>query len=128
MLTAVTALAVRARSARYHALGAPPQVMNGCSDVMVLAFGERGRHARTAVGVQSLPRGVAVEVAPARPRSLAPPRSALPGERKTFRAGPLARSYTARFSRPLHRLPITPRLSPREQVDAVVRIRPRAAL
>ena len=87
MLTAVPALAVRARSARYHALGAPPLVMNGCSDVMVLAFGERGRHARTAVGVQSLPRGVAVEVAPARPRSLAPPRSALPGERKAFSAG-----------------------------------------
>jgi enamine deaminase RidA (YjgF/YER057c/UK114 family) len=39
-----------------------PQVMNGASDLMVAAFGERGRHARAAVGVNSLPRGVAVEV------------------------------------------------------------------
>lgn len=39
-----------------------PRVMNGASDLMVAAFGERGRHARAAVGVSSLPRGVAVEV------------------------------------------------------------------
>lgn len=39
-----------------------PKVINGASDVMVLAFGERGRHARAAVGVSSLPLGVAVEV------------------------------------------------------------------
>jgi len=39
-----------------------PQVMNGASDLMVAVFGERGRHARAAVGVNSLPRGVAVEV------------------------------------------------------------------
>jgi enamine deaminase RidA (YjgF/YER057c/UK114 family) len=39
-----------------------PQVMNGASDLMVLVLGERGRHARAAVGVNSLPRGVAVEV------------------------------------------------------------------
>lgn len=38
------------------------QVINGASDLMVAVFGERGRHARTAVGVSSLPRGVAVEV------------------------------------------------------------------
>ncbi|HKQ63314.1 MAG TPA: RidA family protein [Candidatus Polarisedimenticolaceae bacterium] len=38
-----------------------PQVMNGCSDVLVEVFGEAGRHARTAVGVIALPFGVAVE-------------------------------------------------------------------
>lgn len=38
------------------------QVINGASDLMVAVFGERGQHARTAVGVSSLPRGVAVEI------------------------------------------------------------------
>ncbi|APV48967.1 hypothetical protein BWI17_04285 [Betaproteobacteria bacterium GR16-43] len=39
-----------------------PQVVNGASDVMVEIFGDAGRHARSAVGVASLPSGVAVEV------------------------------------------------------------------
>jgi enamine deaminase RidA (YjgF/YER057c/UK114 family) len=39
-----------------------PEVMNGASDLIVSVFGERGRHARAAVGVNSLPRNVAVEV------------------------------------------------------------------
>ena len=39
-----------------------PQVVNGCSDVMVEAFGDAGRHARSAVGVYKLPMGFAVEV------------------------------------------------------------------
>lgn len=39
-----------------------PAVINGCSDVMVEAFGEAGRHARSAVGVYRLPRNFAVEV------------------------------------------------------------------
>ena len=39
-----------------------PKVMNGASDLMVEVFGDAGRHARTAVGVGSLPGGVAVEV------------------------------------------------------------------
>ncbi|HEX5317735.1 MAG TPA: RidA family protein [Stellaceae bacterium] len=39
-----------------------PHVVNGASDLMVAVFGEAGRHARTAVGVGSLPGGVAVEV------------------------------------------------------------------
>jgi enamine deaminase RidA (YjgF/YER057c/UK114 family) len=39
-----------------------PQVVNGASDLMVEIFGEAGRHARTAVGVGSLPGNVAVEV------------------------------------------------------------------
>jgi enamine deaminase RidA (YjgF/YER057c/UK114 family) len=39
-----------------------PKVMNGASDLMVEVFGDGGRHARAAVGVSSLPGGVAVEV------------------------------------------------------------------
>jgi enamine deaminase RidA (YjgF/YER057c/UK114 family) len=39
-----------------------PKVMNGASDLMVEVFGDRGRHARSAVGVAALPLGVAVEV------------------------------------------------------------------
>lgn len=39
-----------------------PQVVNGCSDLMVEVFGDRGRHARSAVGVYRLPRNFAVEV------------------------------------------------------------------
>jgi enamine deaminase RidA (YjgF/YER057c/UK114 family) len=39
-----------------------PQVVNGASDVMVLAFGDAGKHARSAVGVYRLPLNFAVEV------------------------------------------------------------------
>jgi len=39
-----------------------PKVINGCSDLMVEAFGDVGRHARSAVGVYKLPLGFAVEV------------------------------------------------------------------
>ena len=39
-----------------------PAVINGCSDLMVEAFGDKGRHARSAVGVYKLPLGFAVEV------------------------------------------------------------------
>jgi enamine deaminase RidA (YjgF/YER057c/UK114 family) len=39
-----------------------PEVINGCSDLMVAAFGDLGRHARSAVGVYRLPRNFAVEV------------------------------------------------------------------
>lgn len=39
-----------------------PEVVNGASELMLLAFGEAGRHARSAVGVPALPRGAAVEV------------------------------------------------------------------
>lgn len=38
------------------------KVVNGASDLMVAALGEKGRHARAAVGMSSLPLGVAVEV------------------------------------------------------------------
>ncbi len=39
-----------------------PKVVNGASDLMLEVFGEAGKHARAAVGVPSLPLGVAVEV------------------------------------------------------------------
>jgi enamine deaminase RidA (YjgF/YER057c/UK114 family) len=39
-----------------------PKVVNGASDLMVLAFGDTGRHARSAVGVYRLPLNFAVEV------------------------------------------------------------------
>lgn len=39
-----------------------PKVANGVSDMMVAVFGDAGKHARAAVGVASLPFGVAVEV------------------------------------------------------------------
>ena len=39
-----------------------PAVINGCSDLMVEVFGDKGRHARSAVGVYKLPLGFAVEV------------------------------------------------------------------
>ncbi|MFP4893008.1 RidA family protein [Paraburkholderia sp. EG304] len=44
------------------AFTAQSTVANGASDVMVQIFGDAGRHARSAVGVASLPAGVAVEV------------------------------------------------------------------
>lgn len=39
-----------------------PEVANGASDLFAAVFGEAGKHARAAIGVGSLPRGVAVEV------------------------------------------------------------------
>ncbi|MDO5529187.1 MAG: RidA family protein [Paracoccus sp. (in: a-proteobacteria)] len=42
--------------------GDQPEVINGCSDLMVEVFGDAGRHARAAVSAGSLPRNVAVEI------------------------------------------------------------------
>jgi len=39
-----------------------PKVINGCSDLFVAVFGERGRHARTSVGMSSLPNQIPVEI------------------------------------------------------------------
>jgi enamine deaminase RidA (YjgF/YER057c/UK114 family) len=39
-----------------------PKVINGCSDLFVAVLGERGRHARSAVGMGSLPNQITVEV------------------------------------------------------------------
>lgn len=42
--------------------GEMPQVINGASDLFVAVFGEKGRHARSAVGMQALPFGIPVEI------------------------------------------------------------------
>jgi len=42
--------------------GDQPEVINGFSNLMVEVFGERGKHARAAVGMGSLPRNIAVEI------------------------------------------------------------------
>lgn len=39
-----------------------PKVINGCSDLLVQVLGERGRHARSAVGMGSLPNNMTVEI------------------------------------------------------------------
>ncbi len=39
-----------------------PQVINGCSDLLVAVFGEKGKHARAALGANALPLGIAVEI------------------------------------------------------------------
>jgi enamine deaminase RidA (YjgF/YER057c/UK114 family) len=39
-----------------------PQVINGCSDLLIAVFGDIGRHARSAVGLGSLPGGIPVEI------------------------------------------------------------------
>jgi enamine deaminase RidA (YjgF/YER057c/UK114 family) len=39
-----------------------PKVINGCSDLLVELFGEAGKHARSAVGMQALPFGIPVEI------------------------------------------------------------------
>ncbi len=39
-----------------------PQVINGGADLLTALFGARGRHARSAVGMQSLPNGIPVEI------------------------------------------------------------------
>lgn len=42
--------------------GEHPAVINGCSDLFVEVFGDSGRHARSAVGMGSLPGGITVEI------------------------------------------------------------------
>lgn len=39
-----------------------PEVINGASDLLVELYGDAGRHARSAVGMNALPRGIAVEI------------------------------------------------------------------
>ena len=45
-----------------HSFGDHPFVVNGASDLMVAVFGDSGRHARSSVGVPSLPMNACVEV------------------------------------------------------------------
>ena len=69
-----------------------PQVVNGASDLMVEVFGDAGRHARSAVGMGSLPAGIPVEIemilevsAPAAPKVRKPARAAKAPARKPKR-------------------------------------------
>jgi enamine deaminase RidA (YjgF/YER057c/UK114 family) len=39
-----------------------PKVIDGCSDLLVEVFGDAGRHARSAVGVSSLPENITVKI------------------------------------------------------------------
>lgn len=39
-----------------------PKVINGCSDLLVAVFGDKGKHARSAVGMNSLPMNTSVEI------------------------------------------------------------------
>lgn len=39
-----------------------PKVINGCSDLLVLIFGDKGKHARAAMGMVALPSNIAVEI------------------------------------------------------------------
>lgn len=39
-----------------------PKVINGCSDLLVAVFGEKGKHARAAMGMVALPTNIAVEI------------------------------------------------------------------
>jgi enamine deaminase RidA (YjgF/YER057c/UK114 family) len=46
----------------HPSFGEHPKVVNGCSDLLIEVLGQAGPHARSAVGMGSLPGGVTVEV------------------------------------------------------------------
>jgi enamine deaminase RidA (YjgF/YER057c/UK114 family) len=79
-----------------------PVVMDGCSELLVAVFGDRGRHSRAAVGMTSLPFGTAIEiemtvaVEPATPpavlRSRANAASATSSSQSAMRDRPVVRS------------------------------------
>jgi enamine deaminase RidA (YjgF/YER057c/UK114 family) len=79
---------------------AHPTVINGVSDLLVAVFGECGRHARSAVGMGSLPFGIAVEidmvveVADAAPLFFGPPKL-ISSEHQDF-SGPITSDHPAR--------------------------------
>lgn len=75
-----------------ESFGEQPKVINGFSDLMVEVFGENGRHARSAVGMGSLPAGIPVEIemilevgAAAAPKARKPARAAKTTARKPKR-------------------------------------------
>ena len=75
-----------------ESFGEQPKVINGFSDLMVEVFGDAGRHARSAVGMGSLPAGIPVEIemilevsAPAAPKARKPARAAKAPTRKPKR-------------------------------------------
>jgi hypothetical protein len=85
--------------------GEQPEVINGCSDLFVTVFGDRGRHARSAVGMGSLPRGIPVEIevivevedAPARGAAAAkPPATRKAAPKAKNKAAPKAKQKSAK--------------------------------
>ena len=75
-----------------ESFGEQPKVINGFSDLMVEVFGENGRHARSAVGMGSLPAGIPVEIemilevsAPPAAKARKPARAAKASARKPKR-------------------------------------------
>lgn len=77
--------------------GQQPEVINGCSDLFVTVFGERGRHARSAVGMASLPRGIPVEIEVIVELESAPVRrAAAPRPAAKRKAAPKAKKKAAR--------------------------------
>jgi enamine deaminase RidA (YjgF/YER057c/UK114 family) len=79
--------------------GHQPEVINGCSDLFVTVFGERGRHARSAVGMGSLPRGIPVEIeviVEIEPDSAPAPRAAASRPAAKRKAAPKAKAKPAK--------------------------------
>ena len=95
--------------------GEQPEVINGCSDLFVTVFGDRGRHARSAVGMGSLPRGIPVEIEVIVEVEDAPARRAAAKSAPKRKAAPKAKKKSAKkkrgraFDRPLPGL-LSPRL------------------
>ena len=71
--------------------GNQPEVINGCSDLFVEVFGDRGRHARSAVGMGSLPRGIPVEI-----EVIVEVEDEAPPQRNAAAARPAAKKVAAR--------------------------------
>ena len=59
-----------------------PRVINGCSDLFVEVFGDAGRHARSAVGMGSLPMAIPVEIECIVEVSIAPAKEKVPATRR----------------------------------------------
>ena len=59
-----------------------PKVINGCSDLFVEVFGDKGKHARSAVGMGSLPNGIPVEIEAIVEVGVAAPRAKKPAKKK----------------------------------------------
>ena len=73
-----------------------PKVINGCSDLFVAVLGERGRHARSAVGMGSLPRGIPVEIEVIVEIADAPARRAAAKSAAKRKVAPKAKKKSAR--------------------------------
>ena len=78
--------------------GDQPKVVNGCSDLFVEVFGDRGRHARSAVGMGGLPNNIPVEVEVIVEVG-DPPRRAAAGRRPAARKAPKAKKKAAKKKR-----------------------------